>query len=80
MKVIDQLFNNIKTSEIDELMAQQCASMGVHDYQFSQLAGLLFKSERGKPSFMKIGLTIAQLNQVISIKNTLILEETSRIF
>ena len=27
MKVIDQLYNNIKTSEIDELTAQQCASM-----------------------------------------------------
>jgi ATP cone domain. len=27
MKVIDQLYNNIKTSEINELTAQQCASM-----------------------------------------------------
>ena len=65
MKVIDQLFNNIKTSEIDELMAQQCASMGVHDYQFSQLAGLLLISNHQKevnPSFYENTMTIAQLN------------------
>ena len=48
MKVIDQLFNNIKTSEIDELMAQQCASLGVHDYRFSKLAGLLVISNHQK--------------------------------
>jgi len=48
MKVIDQLFNNIKTSEIDELMAQQCASMGVHDVQFSRLASLLVISNHQK--------------------------------
>ena len=48
MKVVDQLFNNIKTSEIDELMAQQCASMGVHDIQFSKLASLLVVSNHQK--------------------------------
>ena len=48
MKVVDQLFNNIKTSEIDELMAQQCASMGVHDIQFSKLASLLVISNHQK--------------------------------
>ena len=48
MKIIDQLFNNIKTSEIDELMAQQCASMGVHDIQFSKLASLLVISNHQK--------------------------------
>ena len=28
MKIMDQLYNNIKTSEIDELMCQTCASIG----------------------------------------------------
>ena len=45
MKVIDQLFNNIKTSK---LMNQQCASMGVHDVQFSRLASLLVISNHQK--------------------------------
>ena len=65
MKVIDQLFNNIKTSEIDELMAQQCASMGVHDYQFAKLAGLLLVSNHQKevnPSFYENTLYIAENN------------------
>ena len=65
MKVIDQLFNNIKTSEIDELMAQQCASMGVHDYQFAKLAGLLLVSNHQKevnPSFYENTMYIAENN------------------
>ncbi len=27
MKIIDQIYNNIETEKIDEVMAQQCASM-----------------------------------------------------
>ena len=34
-KVMDQLYNHIKTSEIDELMCQQCASLGTNDYGLS---------------------------------------------
>ena len=34
-KVMDQLFNYIKTSEIDELMCQLCASLGTTDYHLS---------------------------------------------
>ena len=69
MKVIDQLFNNIKTSEIDELMAQQCASMGVHDYQFAKLAGLLLVSNHQKEvnsSFYENTMYIAKQSRLPS--------------
>ena len=41
MKVIDQLYNNIKTSEIDELTAQQCASMASINPDYNRLAGAI---------------------------------------
>ena len=41
MKVIEQLYDNIPTSKIDELMAQQCASMISEDIQYSKLASNL---------------------------------------
>ena len=46
-------------------MAQQCASMGVHDYQFAKLAGLLLVSNHQKevnPSFYENTMYIAENN------------------
>jgi ribonucleoside-diphosphate reductase alpha subunit len=48
LKVIDQLYNNIHTSKIDELMAELCASMGVHHYDYSKLASLISISNHHK--------------------------------
>ena len=56
MKVIDQLYNNIKTSEIDELTAQQCASMASTNPDYNRLAGAIAISNLQKntdPSFYK---------------------------
>ena len=47
-KVMDQLFNKIKTSEIDELMCQICASMGTTDYNYYKLASALCISNHQK--------------------------------
>ncbi len=47
-KVMDQLYNNIKTSEIDELMCQQCASLGTNDYSYYVLASKLSISNHQK--------------------------------
>jgi hypothetical protein len=39
MKVIDQLFDGISTTKIDELSAEQCASMASIHYDYNTLAG-----------------------------------------
>jgi hypothetical protein len=38
MKIMDQLHDNLLTSKIDELISEQCASMGIHHYDYSILA------------------------------------------
>lgn len=38
LKVIDQLYNEIPTSKLDELAAEQCASMSTVHYDYGQLA------------------------------------------
>ena len=48
LKIIDQLYNHIQTSKIDELMAELCASMGVHHYDYSKLASLICISNHHK--------------------------------
>ena len=44
MKVIDQLFDGISTAKIDELSAEQCASMGSTHYDYTTLAGRIVVS------------------------------------
>ena len=54
MKIIDQLHDQILTSKIDELISEQCASMGIHHYDYSILAGRIIVSNHQKevnPSF-----------------------------
>jgi ribonucleotide reductase alpha subunit len=48
MKVMDQLHNDIKTSEIDELMCQLCASLCSTDYDYYTLASYLAISNHQK--------------------------------
>jgi ribonucleoside-diphosphate reductase alpha subunit len=48
LKVIDQLHDSIKTSKIDELLAEQCASMGTIHYDYSRLAGYICISNHHK--------------------------------
>ncbi len=47
-KIIDQLHNNIKTCEIDELMSQLCASLGSSNYNYYKLASYLSISNHQK--------------------------------
>jgi len=44
MKVIDQLYNNISTTKIDELLAEQCASMSSIHPDYSVLASHIIVS------------------------------------
>lgn len=48
MKIMDQLHDKILTSKIDELIAEQCASMGIHHYDYSILAGRMIVSNHQK--------------------------------
>lgn len=41
MKIIDQIHNNIETEKIDEVMAEQCASMSSQHYDYYNLASYL---------------------------------------
>ena len=48
MKVIDQLYDNISTSLIDELTAEQCASMATTHPDYSKLAACIVISNNHK--------------------------------
>ena len=48
MKIIDQIYNNIETEKIDEVMAQQCASMCSVHYDYYNLASFLVISNHEK--------------------------------
>ena len=48
IKVIDQLYDKIETSKIDELTAEQCASLSTHHYDYSTLASRICVSNHQK--------------------------------
>ena len=48
MKVIDQLYDGIPTSKIDELTAQQCATLSMNKYDYSILASRIILSNHQK--------------------------------
>lgn len=57
MKVIDQLYDNISTTKIDELTADQCASMSSIHYDYATLASHITISNHHKntePSFATV--------------------------
>ena len=57
MKVIDQLYDNIETTKIDELAAEHCASMSTQHYDYGTLAARIVISNHQKntsPQFSKV--------------------------
>ena len=48
MKVIDQLYDGIPTAKIDELTAEQCASLSIQHPDYNTLAGRLIVSNHHK--------------------------------
>jgi len=48
MKVIDQLYDGIPTAKIDELTAEQCASLSIQHPDYNILAGRLIVSNHHK--------------------------------
>lgn len=57
MKVIDQLYDKISTTKIDELTAEQCASMSSIHYDYGTLASHITISnhhKNTKPNFLTV--------------------------
>jgi ribonucleoside-diphosphate reductase alpha subunit len=57
MKVIDQLYDKIETKKIDELAAEQCASLSTQHFDYGALASRIVVSNHQKntnPSFSQV--------------------------
>ena len=77
-KVMDQLYNKIKTSQIDELMCETCASLGTTDYDYYHLASALSISNHQKEvsmDFVKNYRTIFNKNEGYLDESFLLLVE-----
>ena len=61
MKVIDQLYNNISTTKIDELSAEQCASMASIHPDYNVLAGRIIISNHLKNTSSVFSDTMTKL-------------------
>ena len=61
MKVIDQLYDGITTTQIDELTADQCASLSSTHPDYNVLAGRLIVSNHQKNTLSSFTLTMGKL-------------------
>ena len=69
MKVIDQLKDNISTSDIDELTAQQCASMASKHPDYTKLASAITISNLHKNTETSFYNTVKKLYDFRDINN-----------
>lgn len=69
MKVIDQLYNDISTTNIDELSAEQCASMTSIHSDYNVLAGRIIISNHQKNTSSSFVETITMLYNFRNHKN-----------
>jgi ribonucleoside-diphosphate reductase alpha subunit len=78
MKVIDQLFDGISTTKIDELSAEQCASMASVHYDYNTLAGRIIVSSHQKnttESFSKVMEELYDFTDKLGKRSPLVSEE-----
>lgn len=79
MKVIDQLYDGISTTKIDELSAEQCASMASIHPDYSMLAGsIIISNHHGNTSssFIEVMTQLYNFKDKHSKHSPLIAEET----
>ena len=69
MKVIDQLKDNIRTTDIDELTAEQCASMGSLHPDYTKLASAITISNLHKNTVDSFYETIKKLYEFVDVNN-----------
>jgi len=68
MKVIDQLYDKISTAKIDELTAEQCASLSTQNPDYGTLAGRIVVSNHQKNTSSSFFKTMKQLNEFVDIR------------
>ena len=74
LKIIDQLYDNIKTCKIDELMSEQCASMGSIHYDYSKLAGYICISNHHKETKRTLLESVQIFHNIVDIYPILIVK------
>jgi len=78
MKVVDQLYDKIPTSKIDELAAEQCAVMSTNHIDYATLAGRIVVSNHQKntePLFSNVMKDLYEFKDIHGLNTTLISEE-----
>lgn len=78
MKVIDQLYDKIPTSKIDELAAEQCAGMSTNHPDYAILAGRIVVSNHQKntdPVFSNVMEQLYQFRDIHGMSRPLLSEE-----
>ena len=69
MKIIDQLYDNIETTKIDELTAEQCASMASTHPDYTMLASAISISNLHKNTSASFYDTMIKLYNFVDINN-----------
>ena len=69
IKIVNQLHENIKTSQIDELLAQQCASLAGEHFDYSMLASRIVISNHQKNTLDNYDEVVEQLYNFVDIHN-----------
>jgi len=75
MKVIDQLFDKIETTKIDELAAEQCASLSTHHPDYGVLASRIVGSNHQKnttSSFSQVMKELYEFKDIHGVHKPLI--------
>ena len=68
IKIIDQLYDTIQTTKIDELTAQQCASNASQHPDYNTLAGRIVVSNHHKNTDTSFSYTMERLYSFIDVK------------
>ena len=77
MKVIDQLYDCIPTAKIDELAAEQCASMSTNNIDYATLAARIIISNHQKntePYFSNVVISLYEFKNKEGIQKPLVSE------
>ena len=78
MKIIDQLYNNIDTTKIDELTAEHCAAQSTNHPDFSTLASHIIISNHHKntrPSLLEVTKSLYNFYDIHGVHSPLIDEK-----
>jgi len=70
MKVIDQLYDKIETTKIDELAAEQCASLSTHHHDYGVLASRIVVSNHQKNTDSCFSKVMKSLYEFVDVHET----------